>query len=276
MARSKNAQIAADLYDNLRTEHNLSASTAWHGIARLLLTCQVQRNASAGWTDFRNVIVYREINDFPERGDSNKVSERAEALSQYVANSLGVDRTTLCQTIGEYWRNPRIVNLQQHNLVGHAFRSLLVQILQTFGNPSIAYEEEVDPYYEFPGYEFQTRSKRPKIDIVARKGGRTVALISSKWRYRHDRTEFIDEALACAGPARRLNSSCKLYVWVGEFSPNRLEKSLDHCPPRHSNPALSGTIHFHAPLVTVAIGHNGRMTDLRDLTWLIQETFDWK
>lgn len=276
MTRSSNAQIAVELFEELRTQHFWTKKTAWHGIAQLLLSCQIQPSAAIGWLDFHDVIVFRESNDFPKKGEFNMVLERAESLTGYVASSLGVSRADLCGQIGTYWRHPKISNLQHHNLVGHAFRSLLVQILEIFGDTGIEYDEEVDPHDEFPGYQFQTRSKRPKIDIVARRSGRTVALISSKWRYRHDRTEFVDEALAYAGPARRSNASCRLYAWVGEFSPARLEKALDHCPPKHPNPVLSATVHFHAPLITRGLSENGRMNDLQDLTWLIDETHKWE
>ena len=107
---------------------------------------------------------------------------RADALTGFLATELGVSRAALCEEIAAYWRHPDIAGLQPHNLAGHAFRSLTVHILQTYGDPGVTYAEEVSPYDEFPGQRFTTRSRKPKIDIVARRGNVTVGLISSRWR----------------------------------------------------------------------------------------------
>ena len=73
-----------------------------------------------------------------------------------------------------------------------------MHILETFGDQDITYTEEVSPYEEFSDQQFSTRSPDPKIDIVARRGGLTVALVSSRWRYRHDRVNLVGEAMAYA------------------------------------------------------------------------------
>lgn len=142
---------------------------------------------------------------------------RAELLTAYLAGELGVTRNSLCQTVGTYWRDPAIANLQPHNLVGHAFRSVTVHILECFGAPNLTYEEEVSPYDKFPGQSFATRSEDPKIDIVVRRGKVTVALVSSRWRYRHDRVDVVEEAMAYAPATRRHNRSCCLYASVGNL-----------------------------------------------------------
>ena len=105
---------------------------------------------------------------------------------------------------------PNIADLQPHNLAGHAFRSLTVHILEIFGDKGTTYAEEVSPYVEFPGQHFGTRSRSPKIDIVARRGKVTAALISSRWRYRHDRVDVVEEATAYAPAACRHNPVCRL------------------------------------------------------------------
>jgi hypothetical protein len=74
--------------------------------------------------------------------------------------------------------------LQPHNLVGHAFRSLITTILTHFGDREIEYEERVDLYSEFPADALPPRSRSTKIDIVARRGSRTVALLALAWRIR--------------------------------------------------------------------------------------------
>ena len=171
---------------------------AWHGIARLLLSCDTWRN---GWQPFHDRVVYRESNEFRVGASGpNAVMRRAETLTGFLAEELGIPHADLCNEIAVYWRHRKIAGLQPHNLLGHAFRSLTVHILETFGDQDITYAEEVSPHDEFPGPQFTTRSRDPKIDIVARRGGVTVALISSRWRFRHDRVDVVEEALATHPP----------------------------------------------------------------------------
>jgi hypothetical protein len=277
MPHSENAQMAVDLYNHLAHDHGFTAGNAWHGIARLLLTTNVFRSG-AGWQPFHNVVVYRESNDFKlsAAGTPNKVMQRAEALTVYLAGQLGVPRPEINHNIGLYWNQPHISALQPHNLVGHAFRSLIVTILQMFGDPGIAYEEEVDPHAEFPGFPLVTRSPDARLDVVARRNGHLVALLSTRWRYRHDRVDLVDEALSYAPPARHQNHNCKLYAVIGEFAPNRLHKVLVNCPPAMTNAALSAAVHFAPELIWHGLQENGRTTCLRNLEWLIQQTHQWQ
>lgn len=273
MPRSAKAQLAVDMYNVLQAQHNWNTANAWHGIARLFLSCEIWRH---GWESFHGVVVYREANDFKNSPRApNAVMRRAGALTDYLANELGVPTATLCQEIGGYWKHPDIANLQPHNLVGHAFRSITVRILERFGDPGIIYAEEVSPYDEFPGQQFATRSRNPKIDIVGRRSNVTVALISSRWRFRHDRVDVVEEAMAYAPAARRHNTNCRLYACVGEFAPNRLEKILSNCPPTQPHGALTATVHFAPQLIIGGLGENGRLANLKSLQWLIGETFTW-
>ena len=165
---------------------------------------------------------------------------------------------------------------RHHNgAAGHAFRSLTVHILEIFGDPDITYAEEISPYDEFPGQEFTTRSHDPKMDIVGRRGNVTVALISSRWRFRHDRVDVVEEAMAYVTAARRHNSSCRLYASVGEFAPNRLKKILDNCPPAQPHGPLTAAVHFAPQLITGGLEEDGRMAHLQSLDWLIGESFSW-
>ena len=273
MPRSANAQLAIDMYEALRGKHDWSALTAWQGIARLLLSCEIWRH---GWQGFHDVVVYREANDFKVGVHGpNIVMRRADALTGFLANELSLPRADLCDEIAAYWRHPNIAGLQPHNLVGHAFRSLTVHILETFGDQNITYAEEVSPYEEFPGQHFITRSQDPKIDIVARRGNVTVATISSRWRYRHDRVDMVEEAMAYAPAARRHNPACSLYASVGEFAPNRLARVLRNCPPAQPHGALAATVHFAPQLITGGLEQNGRIVQLQSLEWLIRETYSW-
>jgi len=100
-------------------------------------------------------------------------------------------------------------------------------------------------------------------------------LISSRWRFRHDRVDVVEEAMAYAPAARRHNPNCRLYASVGEFAPNRLDKILTNCPPLQPHGALAAGVHFAPQLITRGLGENGRMMHLKSLEWLIGESFTW-
>lgn len=273
MPRSFNAQLAIDLYEALRVRNGWNAASAWKGIAQLLLSCD---RWERGWQAFHDVVVYREANDFRVGAHGpNIVMRRADMLACFLAAELGIPRADLCDEIAAYWRHRDIAGLQPHNLAGHAFRSLTVHILETFGDKGITYSEEVSPYEEFPGQQFITRSNDPKIDIIARRDNVTVALISSRWRFRHDRVDVVEEAMAYAPAARRHNPKCRFYASVGEFSPNRLDKVLGNCPPAQPRGALNAAVHFAPKLITSGLRQNGRTRHLKSLDWLIGETRNW-
>ncbi|MDX6498121.1 MAG: hypothetical protein QOG23_1381 [Blastocatellia bacterium] len=274
MSRSPNAQLAVDLYKDLHARYNWIADTAWHGIALLLLSCEVYKE---GWEPFHNVVTYIDSNRFKiKEGRPSSTLRKAEQLTVYLAEQLDLDRATLCENIGLYWRVPSVRGFQPNNLVGHAFRSLILTALQVFGDPGVTYEEEADPHKEFPGQVFTTRSKNPRIDIMARRDNRTVAILTVRWRVRHDRLDVIDEAMAYAPAARRHNPNCKVYPVLGEFDGGRLRKVLANCPPIFRNAALDAAVHFEPLLITEGLQENGTLEYLRSLAWLISETFHWK
>lgn len=269
MARSTNAQIAVNLYNDFQDRFHWSADTAWRGIAFLLLSCEIY---TSRWEPFHGFVTYVDSNRFRTRG----ARERAERLTDYLAHQLGVPRGELCRSIAAYWSRPEIRNLQPHNLVGHAFRSLITTALERFGDPAIIYDEEADPYSEFPGYQFGTRSRKARIDIIARRGQHVVALLSVRWRFRHDRLDVVDEALAYMPALRRQNASGRFYAVVGEFDGGRLRKLLSSCAPGNPNAAISAAVHFAPQLIRDGLGENGTLEHLRSLQWLIQETHSWR
>jgi hypothetical protein len=277
MPRSPNAQIAVDLYFQLAQAHGLCAANAWHGIARLPLTTNV-RMPGIGWQPFYNVAVYRETDDFRPRanGAPNTVLQRAEVPTQYLAEQPGAPRAGIDRHTGVYWRQAGIATLQPHNLIGHAFRPLIVAILQRFGDPGITYEEEADPHAEFPGFHSATRSPDAKLDIVARRNSHLAAPLSAQWRSRHDRVDLVDEALASAPPAPRQNHNCRPYAVIGEFAPDRLHKVLKNCPPAMPHAALDASVHFAPDLIWYGLPENGRTTCLKNLECLIQQANAWQ
>lgn len=274
MARSANAQLVVDLYNELYSRFHWTSETAWQGIARLLLSCETY---GLRWEPFLNVVTYVDSNRFTsgETGP-HATLRRAEQLTAYLAAELGIDRPQLCQNIGLYWQHPKIRQVQPHNLVGHAFRSLVTNVLQRFGDPAVTYEEEVTPQIEFPAYTFPTRSNGPKIDVIARRSSRAVALLAVRWRFRHNRLRAVAEALAYAPAIQQHNPNGKFYVVLGEFDCGRLRKVLAHCPPVLPNAEISAAVHFAPQLIRQGLQQNGTLEFLRSLAWLIGETFQWK
>jgi hypothetical protein len=277
MPRSANAQLAVEQYNGLQARFQWNRETAWHGIARLLLTCEVYAAGDPGWRPFHNVVVYVDSNRFKIGNTGpNATLRRAGRLTEVLGGQLGISREDLCSQIGLYWHNPVIRPLQYHNLVGHAYRSLIANALQRFGDPEITYEEEVSPHVQFPGSVFTTRSDNAKIDIVAWRQSRMVAMLSVRWRYRHDRVDVIDEAIAYAPAAQRLNPNCKMYAVLGEFDAGRLRNVLANCPPLIPRAAISAAVHFAPQLIRYGLEVNGTLNNLQSLAWLIDETFSWR
>src|SRR5436309_5866837 len=114
MPRSTNAQLAVDFYKDIHSRHQWTAETAWHGIARLLLSCEVYRPGS-GWQAFHNVVTYIDSNRF-KIGPSGPSAtlRKAEPLTIYLAGQLGTDRANLCDNIGLYWQHAAIRPFQPH------------------------------------------------------------------------------------------------------------------------------------------------------------------
>lgn len=269
-----NAQLAVNMFEQLRQSHNWSVDEAWKGIALLLLTCQI---FASGWKKFHNVVVYRDSNDFKVLASGpNAYLRRAEQLSVYLAAELGVDRSNLCSTIGQYWRHPAVQKLQPNNPVGNAFRSLVAHVLKTYGDPMLTYDEEVPLATEYPGFPFHSRSKKAKLDIVARRAGQPVALISVRWRFRHDRVDVVDEATTYMHAARKHNPKCSFFAVVGEFAPNRLTKILSHAPPEMPKGAIDACVHFNPRLLWDGLGENGVTKHLKSLSWLAKESHGWR
>lgn len=277
MTTHKNIKIAIDLFDMLCDRNSYKSNEVWKAFSQLLLTCEIFLSKRTGWEPLRDVVVYRESNDFPLPSEqSNTVVERAEKLSAFLASQLGCNRVEICSKIALYWRHKDILAFQPNNLVGNAFRSLIAHSLKRFGDPEIEIEEEVNPFIEFPGFPFSSRSKTPRIDIVLRRKKLTVALISARWRFRHDRVDVVEEANSYLPAARRHNPNCQFYAVVGEFSPPRLAKILSNSPPEMPFGSISACVHFAPELLWEGLGENGRTKNLKSLDWLIDQSRVWK
>ncbi len=278
MARSDNAEIAVKMYQQMLTAAGWGVQDCWKAIAKILLTCEVYQGGA--WSPFHGCVVYAERNVFSinKNGQQNAALRNAELLSDAIAYAIGVHRNSLCSTIAAYWRDNKVKNVQPHNLVGHAFRSIIVETLARFGDSSLTFEEEVAPHVEFPGYRFANRSRNARIDIIARRGSLPVAIISTRWRFRHDRVDVIDEAQTYLPAARKINPSCQFYAVVGEFMWSRLDKILAHVSAKVSNPSIAACVHMVPHLLPLAnpAAPLGDLKLIKGLDWFAQQTHGWK
>jgi hypothetical protein len=137
------------------------------------------------------------------------------------------------------------------------------------GNPAITYDLEVSGNQAFPGVQLPTRTGEPFIDILARKAGHNIGIISTKWSIRHDRiNDLTSECRAYKTAATWTDSKIFYFVATNEFDPARTDKLLkDKC--------IDGVVHVHKPLVTDVCKLNGRLSKLLDLSALIEKTSSW-
>jgi hypothetical protein len=114
-----------------------------------------------------------------------------------------------------------------------------------------------------------TRTGEPFIDILVRKDGRNIGIISTKWSIRHDRiNDLTSECRAYKNAAAWTDTKIFYYVATNEFDPARTDKLIqDKC--------IDGVVHVHKPLVTEVCGLDGRLAGLLDLSELIRLTLSW-
>ncbi|MYB41198.1 MAG: hypothetical protein F4X76_03210 [Chloroflexi bacterium] len=205
------AELAVDLYGDLLDEHGWELDEAWLAIAMLLVTCEIWRDRE--WRAFYDAPVLQESNNYglTKSGKPNAALSEAMLVKEWIAAGLNADPDGLCSELGRFFRHPDIVHLQPNNPRGHAFRSLVAETLARFGDQQLEVHEEVSPRGLFPGFDFGNRSQAARIDIVVQRGQRVVALITTRWTYRHDRVDIIDEALTYVPSARRQNNECRFF-----------------------------------------------------------------
>jgi hypothetical protein len=227
---------------------------AWLSVSELLMTCEIW--AAGQWLPFRGQPVLRESNDYKEKitGGPNKALTEAVLIGDYIAEKLGVPRSQLCAHIGGFLKE---LGIQPNNPRGHVFGSLVAEILSAYGDTSLTVREEVDPHPLYPGFTFALRSASPRIDLVVFRGQRIVALCPTRWSYRHDRVDMLEEAAAYMAAARRANPECKFFGITAELNPARLKKVVKQTSSLQRNAAMERLIHLHKPMATTVIGHNG-------------------
>ena len=281
----EHAELAVKLYRNLLAEHGWGLDRSWLGIAMLLMTCEVWNPLRCprcgwgpGWTGFYDAPVLREKNDYghTKQGEPNRALADAFRVKERIASELELDPGELCGNLGQFFRSPEIVGLQPNNPRGHALRSIVAETLARFGDPDLDVVEEVSPHDLFPGSDLGNRSKAAKIDIVVQRGQRIVALVTTRWTYRHDRVDIIDEALAYVPPARRQNNDCRFFGVTAEFMAARLKKVIDQTSPVRRNAAISRLVHLNPDLPGELIGKNGVLREMWSLEQMVEDSYNWR
>jgi len=270
------AELAVELYGDLLAERGWGLDQAWLAIAALLMTCEIWRDGE--WRFFHGAPVLQESNNYrlTRRGEPNRALAEALRVRRRLTDELGVGEQALCGEIGRFFRHPDIVGLQPNNPRGHAFRSLVAETLARFGDPRLDVREEVSPHELFPGFDFGNRSPNARIDIVVQRGPRVVALITTRWTYRHDRVDIIDEALAYTPAARRENAECRFYGVTAEFVPGRLHKVIEQTEPAMPNAAINRLVHLQPELAGALLGRNGGLEQMWPLARMVEDSGGWR
>lgn len=272
-----NAELAVSLFNDLLDHRGWGLDRAWLAISQLLMTCQVWENGE--WTHFADFPVLMERNEYrPRRGGADPRATRdAKAVGDRLASELGLtSRSDLPAALGLFFRQNRLSQLQPNNPRGHAFRSLVAETLARFGDPGLTISEERSPHAMFPGYRFDARSSEARIDIVAQRGAVPVALISTRWTYRHDRVDMIEEARAYIPAARSLNRNCVYYGVTAEFGQARLKKVILQTEAVERYASLRRLVHLNPELASSVVGRNGQLAHLMSLEQMVTESTDWR
>ena len=279
------AELAVELYGELLTRHGWDLERAWLAIAKLLMTCEVWNPLRGpncgwgpGWMELYDAPVLREKNDYghTKQGRPNRALADAFLVKERIAAEIRVDPPRLCGELGQFFRHPDIVELQPQNPRGHAFRSIVAETLARFGDPELDVREEVSPHELFPGPDFGNRSADARIDIVVQRGLRIVALITTRWTYRHDRVDIIDEARAYMPPARGQNRDCRFYGVTAEFMTARLKKVIAETSPVTRNAAIDRLVHLNPELPGDLIGRNGDLREMWSLAEMVRDSRNWE
>lgn len=270
------AELAVRLYGDLLDQNHWQLERAWLAISVLLMTCRVWRDGR--WVAFHGAPVLTESNNYrlTRGGVPNKALREATAVKERLAKELNVGQEEVCEEIGQLFAHPAIAGLQPNNPRGHAFRSLVAETLARFGDPELRIREEVSPRELFPGFDFGTRSKEPKIDIVAHRGDRVVALVTTRWTYRHDRVDIIDEAITYVPAARRQSPDCRFFGVTAEFMTARLKKVIDQTSPKMRNAAVDRLVHLNPELPSHLIGRNGDLSEMWSLQQVVEDSHNWR
>ncbi len=247
----------------------MTSNSVWLGIYQALLWYEPVQ-ALPGRNSLPHIIDANRLTAAPTRGGKPKAWQAyAIAVEEYIAGRLGIDSGRVPDIVDRLLKLPAYRGLQRHNILGSAFAGLVKHVLEQLGHAGLTYELEVNGDKAFPGVQLPTRTGTPFIDILVRKNGRNVGIISTKWSIRHDRiNDLTSECRAYKNAGAWTDTKIFYYVATNEFDPARTDKLIqDKC--------INGVVHVHKPLVTEVCGLGQRLTELLDLSELIHQTSSW-
>ena len=234
-----------------------------------------RNDPSATWLAvYRTVLWYDNIGGslLPHIMEVNALAQgswakRARDVNDYIARSLGVRPSSVAGAVDKLMSLPAFAGKQRQNPLGEGFIGAILGVLSDAGAQGITYRAEAPSTDFFPGITIPGRSSIPKIDVVALKEDRLVAIISAKWSLRHDRLSDITNECPVYKEAafRHWRVRPAYYVVTNEFMPARLQRLT-------SDACVDGVVHVHAPLVTQVCKLQAQVLDLTDL---IQLTRSW-
>jgi hypothetical protein len=269
--RQQTIEAATQLFDSaLFSGGKANLHSAWAGIYQSLLWYEVLPNAILGHASLPHIIDANRLTKIQNRGPS--VWQRhAINVEDYLSQKWAIPAERIGDKVDLLMKSPLYAGLQRHNILGAAFAALVRLTLQRFGiqDPRVTYELEVPGADAFPGIQIPTRSENPSIDILVRKAGKSIGIISTKWSYRHDRVDDLTtECRAYKNAAAYTDTKLFYYVATNEFDPARTDKLIgDKCVDR--------VIHVHKELVTSVCKLNGRLKNLWDLSDLLESSNSW-
>jgi hypothetical protein len=269
--RNQTIVAATELFEGALFPHGTaSLKSAWAGIYQCLLWYEVLPNPVVGHPRLPHIIDANRLTKTQNKGPS-AWQRHAIGVEDYLAQEWGISPTDVGDKVDLLMKSPGYRGLQRHNILGAAFAALVKLTLQKFGSqdPHVSYELEVPGANAFPGVQIPTRSENPSIDILVRKAGKNIGIISTKWSYRHDRVDDLTtECRAYKNAATYTDTKLFYYIATNEFDPARTDKLIcDKCVDR--------VIHVHKELVTGVCKLNGRLKNLWDLSDLLESSNNW-
>lgn len=196
-------------------------------------------------------------NDVPRITDSNRLKpgtiwyRRAKLVEQALASALGCPPADVIRRVDLFMRSVYPAGTQRMNPLGIALACATVYLIDRFGTGSYRWQMEARIGIDvFPGL---MNFRRSAVDIVAFRGGKPYAVISSKWGIRHDRVRDPQEE---ADTYKKHEPDLKFFVLTNEFDNGRLQHVLTY-------PAIDGVFHINKTLVWQVYG--GSLTGLAGL-----------
>jgi hypothetical protein len=269
--RQQTIETATRLFDSATFPNGtVTAQSAWSGIYQCLLWYEFLPNAILGHSGLPHIIDANRLTKSQNKGPS-AWQRHAIAVEEYLALHWAIPPVGVESRVDSLMKSPQYAGLQRHNILGAAFAALVRLTLQRYGTQDqlITYELEVAGASAFPGIQIPTRSEKPSIDILVRKAGKNIGIISTKWSYRHDRVDDLTtECRAYKNAAAYTDTKLFYYIATNEFDPARTDKLVcDKCVDR--------VIHVRKELVTGVCKLNGRLKNLWDLSELLESSDCW-